>query len=72
MTKMDAWIRLTSKMTAIWNPHSRNETLLSSSHIPFSISGIAFFNDNDLTGVMPSEVCANLNNTSPPGSLGTF
>jgi len=33
---------------------------------------IGFFNDNDLTGVMPAEVCANRNNTSPPGLIGTL
>jgi len=33
---------------------------------------IAFFNDNDLTGTVPEELCANRNNTSPPGFLGTL
>lgn len=35
-------------------------------------SGIAFFNDNDLVGTVPAEVCANRNNTNPPGMLGTL
>ena len=37
-----------------------------------SAIGIAFLSDNDITGVMPSEVCALRNNTSPPGVLGVL
>jgi len=33
---------------------------------------IAFLSANDLTGEMPEEVCANRNNTVPPGVLGVL
>jgi len=33
---------------------------------------IAFLSVNDLTGTMPAEVCANRNNTIPPGNLGVL
>jgi len=29
----------------------------------------ASFSENELTGVMPPEICANRNNTTPPGNL---
>ena len=32
--------------------------------------GIVFLSNTDLTGTMPPEVCANRNNTVPPGNLG--
>ena len=35
-------------------------------------AGIAFLSENDLTGVMPPEVCALRNTTSPPGVLGVL
>jgi len=33
---------------------------------------IAFLSDTDLFGTMPAEVCANRNNTNPPGNLGVL
>jgi len=39
---------------------------------PTLFTGIAFLSANDLTGEMPEEVCANRNNTVPPGVLGVL
>ncbi|KAL3804686.1 hypothetical protein HJC23_008501 [Cyclotella cryptica] len=33
---------------------------------------IAFLSDTNLSGTMPAEVCANRNNTNPPGNLGVL
>lgn len=36
------------------------------------MTGITFLSDNDLTGVMPEEVCALRNNSATPGDLGVL
>ncbi|KAL7521329.1 hypothetical protein ACHAWX_006010, partial [Stephanocyclus meneghinianus] len=48
-------------------------------HVLYSIlisilirTGIAFLSDTNLSGTMPDEVCANRNNTNPPGNLGVL
>ena len=69
------------EMSSMWAHQSRQPPISPTDELnhclmlvqnPSPILGIAFFNDNDFTSVMPAEVCANCNNTSPPGFLGTL